>query len=122
MRIRNVFASFLIAFALLGKWEVQQTVTTAVGAKTMDIDTENHKVYLPTAEFEEAKPRSSSRRQARDLYDRRRGAPLSVVLEGDFVGINCSMSTIAPFWHRSILGSQPPIDVTCVTDQNLPSA
>jgi len=56
MRIRNVFASFLIAFALLGKWEVQQTATTAVGAKTMDIDTENHKVYLPTSEFEEAKP------------------------------------------------------------------
>ena len=37
------------------KFEVQQTVTTAVGAKTMDIDPEKHKIYLPTAEFEEAK-------------------------------------------------------------------
>ena len=39
-----------------GKWDIQQTVTTPVGAKTMDIDTETHKVYLPTAEFEDAKP------------------------------------------------------------------
>lgn len=46
----------VVAGEASGKWEVQQTVTTAVGAKTMDIDTENHKVYLPTAEFEEAKP------------------------------------------------------------------
>ena len=46
----------VVAGETSGKWEVQQTVTTAVGAKTMDIDTENHKVYLPTAEFEEAKP------------------------------------------------------------------
>jgi len=46
----------VVARETSGKWEVQQTVTTAVGAKTMDIDPENHKVYLPTAEFEEAKP------------------------------------------------------------------
>ncbi|HET7212532.1 MAG TPA: YncE family protein [Terriglobia bacterium] len=46
----------VVAGETSGKWEVQQTVTTAVGAKTMDIDPENHKVYLPTAEFEEAKP------------------------------------------------------------------
>ena len=39
-----------------GKFEIQQVVTTAVGAKTMDVDPEKHKVYLPTAEFEEAKP------------------------------------------------------------------
>jgi hypothetical protein len=39
-----------------GKFEIVQTVTTAVGAKTMDIDPEAHKIYLPTAEFEEAKP------------------------------------------------------------------
>lgn len=39
-----------------GKFEILQTVTTAVGAKTMDVDPEAHKIYLPTAEFEEAKP------------------------------------------------------------------
>jgi len=39
-----------------GKFEIAQTVTTAVGAKTMDVDPEKHKIYLPTAEFEEAKP------------------------------------------------------------------
>jgi len=39
-----------------GKFEIVQTVTTAVGAKTMDVDPEKHKIYLPTAEFEEAKP------------------------------------------------------------------
>jgi hypothetical protein len=39
-----------------GKFEIQQVVTTAVGAKTMDVDPERHKIYLPTAEFEEAKP------------------------------------------------------------------
>jgi hypothetical protein len=38
-----------------GKFEVVQTVTTAVGAKTMDVDPATHKIYLPTAEFEEAK-------------------------------------------------------------------
>jgi DNA-binding beta-propeller fold protein YncE len=38
-----------------GKFEIQQVVTTAVGAKTMDVDPEKHKIYLPTAEFEEAK-------------------------------------------------------------------
>jgi DNA-binding beta-propeller fold protein YncE len=39
-----------------GKFDIQQVVTTAVGAKTMDVDPERHKIYLPTAEFEEAKP------------------------------------------------------------------
>ncbi len=38
-----------------GKWDVTQTVTTALGARTMDVDTTTHKIYLPTAEFEEAK-------------------------------------------------------------------
>ena len=38
-----------------GKWDVVQNVTTAVGAKTLDVDLTNHKIYLPTAEFEEAK-------------------------------------------------------------------
>jgi len=39
-----------------GKFEMVQTVTTAVGAKTMDVDPDQHKIYLPTSEFEEAKP------------------------------------------------------------------
>jgi DNA-binding beta-propeller fold protein YncE len=39
-----------------GKFGIQQVVTTAVGAKTMDVDADQHKIYLPTAEFEEAKP------------------------------------------------------------------
>jgi DNA-binding beta-propeller fold protein YncE len=44
------------AEAAPGKFEIQQVVTTALGAKTMDVDPEKHKIYLPTAEFEEAKP------------------------------------------------------------------
>ena len=39
-----------------GKWETVQTVTTGLGTKTMDIDNAAHKIYLPTAEFEEVKP------------------------------------------------------------------
>jgi hypothetical protein len=39
-----------------GKWKTVQTVTTGLGTKTMDIDNAAHKIYLPTAEFEEAKP------------------------------------------------------------------
>ena len=38
-----------------GKFEIVQAVTTGIGTKTMDIDTAGHKIYLPTAEFEEAK-------------------------------------------------------------------
>lgn len=40
------------------KWETAQTVMTGVGTKTMDLDNATHKIYLPTAEFEEAKPGS----------------------------------------------------------------
>jgi len=39
-----------------GTWQTVQTVATGIGTKTMDIDNEAHKIYLPTAEFEEAKP------------------------------------------------------------------
>lgn len=45
-----------VAGETAGKFEIQQAVTTAVGAKTMDVDPDKHKIYLPTAEFEEAKP------------------------------------------------------------------
>lgn len=48
-----------------GKFEILQTVTTPVGAKTMDIDAGAHKVYLPTSEFEEQKPGATSRPQAK---------------------------------------------------------
>jgi hypothetical protein len=44
-----------------GKFEIVQTVTTPVGARTMDIDPEMHKVYLATAEFEEQKPGATGR-------------------------------------------------------------
>ena len=39
-----------------GKWETVQTVTTGVGTKTMDVDNGAHKIYLPTAEFEQGEP------------------------------------------------------------------
>jgi len=38
-----------------GKFDIVQTVTTAPGARTMDVDAAEHKIYLPTSEFEEAK-------------------------------------------------------------------
>jgi hypothetical protein len=48
-----------------GKFEIVQTVTTAVGAKTMDVDPGTHKIYLPTAEFEEQKPGATGRPAAK---------------------------------------------------------
>ena len=48
-----------------GKFEIEQTVTTPVGAKTMDIDPETHKAYLPTFEFEEQKPGATGRPTAK---------------------------------------------------------
>jgi hypothetical protein len=48
-----------------GKFEIQQTVTTPVGARTMDVDPEMHKLYLPTAEFEEMRPGSTGRPTAK---------------------------------------------------------
>jgi hypothetical protein len=48
-----------------GKFEIVQTVTTAVGARTMDVDPGTQKIYLPTAEFEEQKPGASGRPAAR---------------------------------------------------------
>jgi outer membrane protein assembly factor BamB len=34
-----------------GKFELSQTVHTALGARTMGVDTATHSIYLPTAEF-----------------------------------------------------------------------
>ena len=48
-----------------GKFEIVQTVATPVGARTMDIDPETHKVYLATAEFEEQKPGATGRPTAK---------------------------------------------------------
>jgi DNA-binding beta-propeller fold protein YncE len=39
-----------------GKFEIVQTVKTPQGARTMGIDPTTHMIYLPTSEFEEAKP------------------------------------------------------------------
>jgi DNA-binding beta-propeller fold protein YncE len=44
-----------------GKFEILQTVSTPVGARTMDVDLETHKVYLATAEFDEQKPGATVR-------------------------------------------------------------
>ena len=44
-----------------GNFEVVQTVTSPMGARTMDIDPETHRVYLATAEFEEQKPGATGR-------------------------------------------------------------
>jgi len=44
-----------------GKFEIVQTVTTPLGAKTMDVDPETHKIYMPTFEFEEQKPGATGR-------------------------------------------------------------
>jgi hypothetical protein len=44
-----------------GKFEIVQTVTTPLGAKTMDVDPDTHKIYMPTFEFEEQKPGATGR-------------------------------------------------------------
>ena len=48
-----------------GKFEIVQTVTTPVGARTMDIDADAHKIYLATAEFEVQQPGATGRPQAK---------------------------------------------------------
>jgi hypothetical protein len=44
-----------------GTYDLTQTVTTARGAKTMDIDTKTHTIYQPTADFEDPKPGATGR-------------------------------------------------------------
>lgn len=39
-----------------GNFEIAQTVKTPLGARTMGVDSRTHTIYLPTAEFEPAKP------------------------------------------------------------------
>src|ERR1700732_174863 len=47
-----------------GKFEIVQTVKTPQGARTMGVDPTTHTIYLPTAEFEEAKPGTRPRSKA----------------------------------------------------------
>jgi hypothetical protein len=44
-----------------GKYVLAQSVMTARGAKTLDIDRKTHKIYLPTADFEDPKPGATGR-------------------------------------------------------------
>lgn len=44
-----------------GKFESVQTVKTRTGARTMGIDPTTHRIYMPTAEFEEPKPGAKGR-------------------------------------------------------------
>jgi DNA-binding beta-propeller fold protein YncE len=48
-----------------GTWQMVQTVTTGLGTKTMDIDNEVHKIYLPTADFDQPKPGATGRPTAK---------------------------------------------------------
>lgn len=54
--------SLTVAGEKSGKFEVEQIVKTALGARTLGLDPSTHKLYLPTAEFEEAKPGAPSAR------------------------------------------------------------
>lgn len=54
--------SLVVAGEKSGKFEVEQVVKTPLGARTMDIDPTTHKIYLPTAEFEELQAGSPSGR------------------------------------------------------------
>ncbi len=44
-----------------GKFEVEQTVKTPLGARTMGVDPTTHKIYLPEPEFDEMKPGATGR-------------------------------------------------------------
>jgi DNA-binding beta-propeller fold protein YncE len=46
--------SLIVAGEKAGSFDVEQTVKTPDGARTMGIDTAKHRIYLPTAEFEPA--------------------------------------------------------------------
>ena len=49
---------YVVRETATGKFEIVQTVKTPVGARTMDVDSSTHTIYLPTAEFD---PSSSGR-------------------------------------------------------------
>jgi len=54
--------SLAVAGESSGKFDIEQVVKTPIGARTMGIDPTTHTIYLPTAEFEEAKPGSPAGR------------------------------------------------------------
>ncbi len=56
--------SLTVAGEESGKWVVEQTVKTPLGARTMGMDRGTHKIYMPTAEFEEPKPGATGRPKA----------------------------------------------------------
>lgn len=51
-----------------GKWQVDQVVKTAMGARTMDIDGDNHTIYMPTADREPAAPGERGPRMKPDSF------------------------------------------------------
>ena len=67
----NAFASCgegtlaVVRKSTTGAFEVAQTLKTARVAKTMGIDTTTHKIYLPTADFEDQKPGAAGRPAAK---------------------------------------------------------
>lgn len=66
----EIFAScrdgklFIASETTPGHFEIVQTVPTPEGARTMDVDRAGHKIYLPTAELEPAKPGERPRAKA----------------------------------------------------------
>lgn len=54
--------SLVVASEKAGTYDVEQVVKTPAGARTMGIDLTSHTIYLPTAEFEDAKPGAASAR------------------------------------------------------------
>jgi hypothetical protein len=54
--------SLTVAGEKAGQFEVEQVLKTPLGARTMGVDPSTHTIYLPTAEFEEAKPGAPSAR------------------------------------------------------------
>ena len=54
--------SLVIAGENSGSYEVEQSVKTPAGARTMGIDMTSQTIYMPTAEFEEAQPGAAATR------------------------------------------------------------
>ncbi|HEV2485659.1 MAG TPA: YncE family protein [Terracidiphilus sp.] len=54
--------TLIVAGEKAGKFEVEQTVKTPSGARTMGLDEATHTIYLPTAEFEAPAPGVASQR------------------------------------------------------------
>ncbi len=57
--------SLTVAAEKSGKYEVAQVVSTPAGARTMGVDHETHKIYLPTSEFEPQPANSTARAKSK---------------------------------------------------------